>query len=63
MSGCADTSLGPAEEGVVDLEGDVVVVVGVAAEQEGAGVPVKWVGDEPHGTCHRGHHHLGQADM
>ena len=53
--------LGPAEEGVVYLECDVVVVVGVAAEQEGAGVPVKWVGDKPHGTCHRGHHHLGTA--
>ena len=51
--------LGPAEEGVVYLEGDVVVVVGVAAEQEGAGVPVKGVGDKPHGTCHRGHYHLG----
>ena len=39
--------LGPAEEGVVYLEGDVVVVVGVAAEQEGAGVGVEWVGEEP----------------
>ena len=55
--------LGPAEEGVVYLEGDVVVVVGVAAEQEGTGVLVKGVGDKPHGTCHRGHNHLGQADM
>ena len=55
--------LGPAEEGVVYLEGDVVVVVSVAAEQEGAGVPVKGVGDKPHGTCHRGHYHLGKADM
>ena len=37
----------PGEEGVVDVEGEVLVVVGVAPEQEGAGVGVEWVGEEP----------------
>ena len=38
------------KEGVVDLEGDVVVVVGVASEEEGAGVFVEWICYESHGT-------------
>ena len=50
----------PCEEGVVYVECEVLVVVGVAPEQEGAGVSVEWVGEEPHGTRHCSHHNLKQ---
>ena len=38
------------------------VLVGVAAEEEGTGVAVKWVGDEPHWASDGRHHHLDIAD-
>lgn len=47
------------EEGVVYMEGDVVVVVGVASKQKGTGVTVKGVVDKPHRTGHCGHNNLG----
>ena len=34
------------------------VLVGVAAEEEGAGVPVERVRDKPHWACHCCDHHL-----
>ena len=47
------------EEGVVYMESDVVVVVGVASKQKGTGVTVKGVVDKPHRTGHCGHNNLG----
>ena len=46
------------EESVVYLEGDVVVVVGVASKQKGTGVTVKGVVDKSHGAGHCGHNNL-----
>ena len=46
------------EEGVVGVEDHEGVVVGVAAEEEGAGVPVERVRDEPHRARHCRNHHL-----
>ena len=34
------------------------VLVGVAAEEEGARVAVEWVRDEPHWASHSGNDHL-----
>ena len=46
------------EEGVVGVEDHEGVVVGVAAEEEGARVAVKGVGDESHWASHSGNDHL-----
>ena len=46
------------EEGVVSVEDHEGVLVGVAAEEEGTGVPVERVRDKPHWACHRCDHHL-----
>ena len=46
------------EEGVVDLEGDVVVVVCVASKQEGTRVTVKRVADKAHRAGHCRHNNL-----
>ena len=48
----------PVEEGVVYLEGDVVVVVCVASKQKGARVTVKRVADKSHGAGHCRHNNL-----
>ena len=48
----------PMEESVVYLEGDVVVVVGVASKQKGTGVTVKGVADKSHGAGHCSHNNL-----
>ena len=37
------------------------VLVGVAAEEEGTGVAVEWVGDESHWARHCGDHHLRKS--
>ena len=50
------------EEGVVYMEGDVVVVVGIASKQKGTGVTVKGVVDKPHRTGHCGHNNLVKGD-
>ena len=50
------------EEGVVYMEGDVVVVVGIASKQKGTGVSVKGVVDKPHRTGHCGHNNLVKGD-
>ena len=48
----------PVEEGIVYLEGDVVIVVSVASEQKGARVTVKGIVDKSHGTGHCSHNNL-----
>ena len=37
------------------------VLVGVAAEEEGTGVAVEWVGDEPHRASDGRNHHLRKS--
>ena len=37
------------------------VLIGVAAKEEGAGVAIKRVGDEPHRASHSCYHHLRKS--
>ena len=43
------------------MEDHECVLVGVAAEEEGTGVAVEWVGDEPHRARHCGDNHLRKS--